>query len=1175
MKAENWLGAVVRLLKHCEGIITVRWILFSYVLLLTLWQITVTDGIHEFIVPRVTLIILPIGLLIYSFLSDNRLLSLLMAGLSKLLIVYCCGFVYLNPSQIVYAWAIIPLLIPAGLGHYSLIQNLVIIFILSLILFSVLSHAGLLWQVIYFSVLYGLALLLILSGNISDRSLLDDSSGMQAIIDLSEGWLQLNLTAATFFSVGTAGKISPLGLLSQQVWERMQNEFSNEVLTDEFIFHKNGRPFYMQIRWKRSLAQKHRIQAELTDITALRMQQIQSETSALELRHWLEHLPDGILILDEKGQVLLMNRQLNEMIGLPASETIARHPLMEELRALLGVLETDNYRSIQLKTTTASGKELWLEVTGRKISSPVDQVVYYLWVIHDITGQRQAEVSQRQQAFKKVLDESQTGISFVDEEERIRHTNRVMEIMLGYPAGELYQLRLSDLVHPGEIGALRKRMEALLQGETPSFKEEVRMLHKDGSVIYTHFSASAITEDKQRGAVIMLEDISQEKQREQQLRQSVSDYASLLESTDDGICLLSYDYRLRIMNEAFARKMQMVFQHVPVIGQLFSVLVPAREQKVWWQRFSQVIKGESLFFREQYTLSDGQTLFYNWTMRPVAGTHRMITGISLFVRDVTRQIASEEEINRAREEAERANMAKSRFLATMSHEIRTPLTGIIGMLDLLSDTRLDRQQKQYVQNLRLSSDTLMQIINDILDYSKIESDKLELVIAPFSVRDCIEETFNILFAKAKEKNLKLSYRIDPDIPSEVEGDKTRLRQILINLVGNAIKFTHQGGITVLVKKESCSQEECTLQFAVSDTGIGITPEQQQRLFQEFSQADASTFSQYGGTGLGLAISARLISLMNGKIWVQSQEGKGSVFYFTARFRLPLPVQPASLTYADSHLAEKGEEGYWEFIPLQILVAEDNEINQTLMKVILSKLGYDAQIVADGAEAVNRVKRGKTDLIFMDVQMPGMDGLEATAAIRKLKDIEQPVIVAMTAYALQGDREKCLAAGMDDYISKPVKMQDIKSVILRWKGRTISFRDTHSETAITSLEEGLLDMNVINQLKKLGGESDSSFLIQLIDMYLKLSPPLIQSIRQHIEKGELDSAGQVTHKLKGSSLNLGATRMASICKKLELACRENNLTGALETYRLLADAFTQTESELKKIRNETAGKAFNG
>jgi PAS domain S-box-containing protein len=1175
MMANDGPGAVARLLKHCEHPTTVRWILFSYVLLLTLWQFSVIDGIREFIVPRVTLIILPIGLLIYSFLSDNRLLSILMAGLSKLLMVYCCGFVYLNPSQIIYAWAIIPLLIPAGLGRYSLVQNLIIIFILSLILFAVLNHAGRLWQVIYFSVFYLFALLLIHAGNRSGRNLSDEDSGMQALIDLTDGTLVLNATAAAFFPIGTTGKISAVRFFGQRIWDRMQNEFSTEILTDEFSFHKNGRQLYIQLQWKRSSVQARIIRAELTDITTLRTQQIQSETGALELRHWLEHLSDGVLIMDENGKVLLMNRTLHEIIGLSATEINTGHPFIAALQQSHGMLETDSQQVIQMKITTAGGSERWVEASGRKISSPVNQAFYYLWTVRDITGQRQAEVSQQQQAFKQVLDESQTGISFIDQEERIQHSNRVMEFMLGYPADELHQLRFSDLVHPGESSALKKRMEALLHGKTASLKEEVRMLHKNGSVVYTLFSASAITEDNQRGAVIMLEDISQEKQREQQLLQSVSDYASLLESTDDGICLLSYDYRLRIMNEAFAQKMQMVYHHVPLSGQLFSLLVPAREQKTWWQRFSQVIKGESLFVREQYTLADGQTLFYNWLMRPVAGTHGMITGISLFVRDVTRQIAREEEISRAREEAERANMAKSRFLATMSHEIRTPLTGIIGMLDLLSDTRLDQQQKQYVQNLRLSSDTLMQIINDVLDYSKIESDKLELVIAPFSVSECIEETFNILHAKAKEKNLRLSYRVDPDIPAELEGDKTRLRQVLINLVGNAIKFTHQGGITVLVKKESCTQEECILQFAVSDTGIGITPEQQQKLFQEFSQADASTFSKYGGTGLGLAISARLISLMNGKIWVQSQEGKGSVFYFTVRFRLPALAQPASSTYTDSNLTETVEEENREFIPLKILVAEDNEINQALMKVILSKLGYDAEIVAGGAEAVNRIKSSKIDLIFMDVQMPGMDGLEATAAIRQMKDIDQPIIVAMTAYAMLGDREKCLAAGMDDYISKPVRMQDIKSVILRWKAGEASSHPSTRPADTTPPEEPLLDKNVIHQLRKLGGPSDSSFLLQLIDMYLRLSPPLIHSIRQHLEKGELDSASHVTHKLKGSSLNLGATRMASLCKKLELTCRENNLSGALETYRLLAEAFTQTEFELKKIRDEAAGKAFNG
>ncbi len=1137
-------------------------LLVVYGMLLLAWQFA-DDSVKEFIIPRAVLVVLPAAIFIFSMIGGNEKLNILFNYLSKLIILFFCGFIYSNPDKTAIAWAIIPLLMLSGIDKEKFSAGLLFVFLLTLILLIVINHASVSFRTIFFIVYFLMTTLLLLAGRFNEINSTSGGEwpGLHVIVDLMDGQVRsMSEAAKNFFSGNSSDKIFADQLFDSRIWQRMRNEYSSEALQDEFSVKRNGNELFFQVTWIRLHLANNLISVELTEITLFRKQLAQSETNALELRHFFDRITDGILILDQSGNPLMVNRSFTELTGFRNSSTAASHPFLEELIHSNPLLSQDSSINIQVKAQDVNGHELWLQMAGRKVISPVNQSACYLWIANDITRQRVAEVGERQKVFKKILDESQTGITFIDTAEKIMHTNHVMVSMLGYSSDELSQLKLPDLIHPAEANAFRKKMSGLIQGTLGPFKEEVKLLRKNGTVVNTIFSASAFKDNDEKGAIVMVEDISREKILEQSLRQSSTDLTLLLESTDDGVCSLNYDYTIRIMNEPFARGIRKATGNTPEPKKNFLSLFSLNVQPLWQERLSEVMKGESLFFSEQYSLADNNTVFYDWSLRPVAGNNRMITGISIFVRDVTKQITNEEEINRAREDAERANMAKSRFLATMSHEIRTPLGGIIGMLDLLNDTKLDKQQKNYVQSLQLSSETLMQIINDVLDYSKIESEKLELEKSAFSVRQCIEETFNILYAKAQEKNLKLSYKIDPSVPAEVIGDKNRLRQILINLTGNAIKFTHDGGIAILVKTEKMADGKTVLQFAVNDTGIGMTAEQQQKLFQEFSQADASTYSKYGGTGLGLAISARLVSLMNGKIWVQSDAGKGSVFYFTAEFDLP-----DSLSVKEQHVKDfSGSAGHdgetWEFIPLKILVAEDNEVNQLLVKTILGKMGYEPEVVSDGTAVLEYLKKHKADLIFMDVQMPEMDGLQATVEIRKLKNMEQPVIIAMTAYAMQGDKEKCLAAGMDDYITKPVRMSDLKTAITKWKGKKPL---QSSAEAQQKTDEVILDQKVIAQLKKLGGDDGGKFFRQLTEMYLKLSPSLIASVKQNIEDGNFESAGNAAHKLKGSSLNVGAVQVASLSRKIEELCLKKNPSGLKHLIEQLDDVFNKTAKEIQK------------
>jgi PAS domain S-box-containing protein len=992
----------------------------------------------------------------------------------------------------------------------------------------------------------------------------------------------------------------------------------------------------------------------------------------------VEHSVDGIIAVGQDGAILAFNAAAEAMFGYQESEIVGRD--------VSTLISPGADRQLDTATDRSSGglrvRDLDQGTIGRRRNGDafplkliISQVVvdgrsFSACVTRDIT--EQVALAESESLHRVVTEASGDIIARIGGDGIYRYISPACGRILGLDPAQVIGTPWVDYLHPDDRGQEKVAIDRLLAGER-SITVTARFRHRDGHYVWLETLTTVVVDERSGWSVFTVSrDVTDRMRIEAELEESRQFLASLIGNVSGAIYRGANDdeWTMQFISDEIETitgypASDFVDNAVRTYG---SLILRADRERAHATVDAAIAAGEPFQLEYRIVNASGATVWMHERGSGVYSDSGELLYLDGLIFDNTQQKLTEEALEQAREQAEKATLAKSEFLANMSHEIRTPMNAIIGMTDLVLDTELSGEQREFVETVRASGDALLSIINDILDFSKIEAGKLEIDTTRFDVRECFEASLDLVVAAAAEKHLELVASIADEVPKIVFGDVTRVRQILVNLLSNAVKFTSEGEVVIHAESRPLGSERHQLHVTVQDTGIGIPSDEMERLFESFSQIDASTTREYGGTGLGLAISRRLAELMGGRLWAESELGVGSRFQFTLEVQAA-PEQPGDaeigvrlegrrMLIVDDNAtnrrvlslqakswgmaceaAESGHQalewlhagrrfdvavldmqmpvmdgiqlgreirrlsahddmplvmltslgrreeaadavGFAAFLhkpskasslyntlvgvldrhvkappvtfdpsldatmaaqhPLRILVAEDNAVNQKVATSILARMGYTCDLASNGREAVAAVRTTTYDVVLMDVLMPEMDGLRASQAIRALADIDtQPRIIAMTANAMAGDRETCLAAGMDDYVSKPVHIDELVTALLQVP---TSRQSPDPDETSPRVRQQDVDELLIALRETIGNQADN-LLPELSELFQEEAPRLLDAIHQAIHRADHQQLAAASHTLKSSSASLGSRDLPDLCQHLETLGRSGTTTGA--------------------------------
>jgi len=907
-----------------------------------------------------------------------------------------------------------------------------------------------------------------------------------------------------------------------------------------------------------------RIVIEHIDITERRRAEQVMLESENRFRIMADSSPIGIWVTDAQGGALFINRTYREFVGRtteqvgPETWKSLMHPedAPAYFKAFSEALQNKQPFKCDGRFQRADGQWRWTASYATPRFSQEGEFQGFAGITKDITERVQTVQALRssEERFRQLAENVREVFRIVPiSVDETLYVSPAYEQIWGRGMDSIYENPASwlEAVHPDDREQADLMAVHQLRGDP--IEVEYRIQTPDGQKKWIRDRSFPIRD--QSGELIrsigIAEEITERKQAEILLKQTADRLVLAASAGGAGIWDLDYVKNVLHWDEQMYRLYATTKDEFSISPEACRALVHPEDRSHMEEEMYAAARGEKEFdcqFRIVWPDGSIRHIRANALVRwdasgkplQIVGTNRDITAqkeAAAALHESNERLQLEIEHARASSvAADAANEAKSQFLANMSHEIRTPLNGVIGMVGLLLDTELSTEQRRYAEIARASGDSLLQLINDILDFSKLEAKKLDLEIVDFDLRILLENVASVLSATAKSKGIGLLCTADPAVPVQLRGSTGRLLQILTNLAGNAVKFTEVGEVVVRVTLEEEGESDCLLRFSVHDTGIGISEDKVGLLFNMFSQVDASITRKYGGTGLGLAISKQLAELMGGSIGVNSEAGKGSEFWFTARLGLSL-----GLPVLDKGSQLEGKTA--ARLDGRILVAEDNSTNRKVALGMLRKLGLRADAVADGAEAINALESIPYDLVLMDMRMPVMDGVQAARQIRNPQSAvlnHDIPIIALTANAMQSDRESCLAAGMNDFVSKPIRKTALRDALNRWLRTDEDLTQAEQINPLTTAEEIPVVFDRAGVLDRLEGDEELAQIV--FAEFLEDVPKQIQALKDLVRSGDLAGSARQAHSIRGASASVGGESLRQVVMEMEKAADAGVLDG---------------------------------